>query len=214
MNDGLIEKIKEESKKYFENARPTHDWTHVERVMKLSERIGRSENADLLTIRLAVLLHDTERIREDKYNGKVCHARESVETARKILEKYNLKEELIKNVCHCIETHRFRNGNEPKTKEAKVLYDADKLDSVGAIGIARAYSFSGENNQKLYSAFEDCEPRTGYESNYTPVKEFYSKLLKVKKKMFTEEGRKIAEERHKFMIEFFNRLKMELEGGV
>lgn len=210
----LVEKVEEDAKEYFRDARPTHDWSHVERVKALSEIIGIKENADLLVLRLSALLHDTERKKEDETNGEVCHAEESERIAREILEKYRVDRTLIEKVCHCIGTHRFRNkGKSPKTTEAKVLYDADKLDCIGAIGVARAYSFGGENNQRLYSNFEECELGSGYNNNWSPVKEFYSKLKKVESRMLTKTGKEIARKRHNFMVRFFKTLERELKGA-
>ena len=211
-NQDLILKIETEAKKYFKNALPTHDWSHVLRVKKLAEVIGKAEGADLFILELSVLLHYTGRAKENEENGKICHAEEGSKLAEEILKKYNVDKETIKKVCHCISAHRFRSNNIPQTVEAKVLYDADKLDAIGAIGIGRSYSWSGEHKQKLYSIFRDYDAGTGYEKNHTPVKEFYGKLIKVKDKMLTSKGRKIAEERTRFMIAFFSRLKKEIEG--
>ncbi len=219
VKDNFIKYIEKEAKQYFENARPTHDWSHIERVKVLSERIGKNENADMFIVRLSVLLHDTGRKLEDETNGKLSHEEESGRIAKEILGKYNLKNYIIEEVCYSIKTHRFRKNNTPETIEAKVLYDADKLDAIGAIGIARAYSFSGENNQKLYSNNErgrniKNEIGTGYEEDHTPVKEFLGKLLKIKDKMLTKEGKIIAEERHIFTINFFSRLENEINGEL
>jgi len=219
MEEKIIEEIEIEAKKYFEDAMPTHDWSHIERCKKLSERIGKTENVDMSVIKLAVLLHDTGRRLEDETSGKIPHEKEGERIARKILEEYNLENSIIEKVCYCIRMHRFRGNNSmPETIEARVLYDTDKLDAIGAIGIARSYSFSGENHQKLYSEYgrdgNIDSIGSGYESEHNPVKEFLGKLIKVKDKMLTKEGKKIAEERHKFMIEFFDRLNKEIEGEL
>jgi uncharacterized protein len=214
IDNEIIYNVEREAKNYFVSSNPTHDWSHVERVLTLSERIGKSENADKYVVRLAVLLHDTGRELEDKSKGELDHTVESEKIAKEILSKYGLEKSISENIYHCILAHRFRsrNGHKPKTKEAKILYDADKLDTLGAIGVARVYSFSGENNQKLYSNFDDHNPGTGYETDHSPLKEFYSKAMKIK--LFTEEGRKIAEKRLNFVIEFFSRLEREVKGEL
>lgn len=215
----LIKEIEREAKIYFVNARPTHDWSHIERVRGLSERIGVKEDADMFIVRLAVLLHDSGRGLEDKSNGKFCHAEESEKIAREILTKYDLEKNIIDDVCYAISVHRFRKSNStPKTIESKVLYDSDKLDSIGAIGVVRAYSFSGENGFRLYSDFEEPIEKkgigTGYEKDHTVVREFLGKLMKVKDKMLTAEGKRIAESRHSFIVGFFDRLKKEVYGQL
>ena len=211
IGETLIQDIEEEAKKYFEGAPATHDWGHVERVNKLANYIGQIEGGNLTVIKLSVLLHDIGRKKEDELDGKICHAEESARLARDILEAYKIDKETIENVCYCIETHRFRNEKEPQTIEAKVLYDADKLDCIGAIGIARACSWSGEHKQKLYSDSEK-EIGSGYETEHTPLIEFGTKLSKIKERMLTKTGRKIAEDKHNFVVDFFNRLQQEIDG--
>ena len=206
IGETLIQDIEEEAKKYFEGAPATHDWGHVKRVNKLANYIGQIEGGNLTVIKLSVLLHDIGRL---KFGGEDHNI--TARLARDILEAYKIDKETIENVCHCIETHRFRNEKEPQTIEAKVLYDADKLDCIGAIGIARACSWSGEHKQKLYSDSEK-EIGSGYETEHTPLIEFGTKLSKIKERMLTKTGRKIAEDRHNFMVDFFNRLQQEIDG--
>ena len=205
-------KIEEEVKEYFRDSKPTHDFSHVERVYALCMRIGKKENADLEVLRLAALLHDIGRIKGDE-----DHEIYSVEIAEEIMNKYNIDEKTKENVIHCIKSHRYRNNTKPETLEAKILYDADKLDAIGAIGICRAYSFGGENGQKLYRMEDFLDKgidltRKLDHKRHTPVIEYKAKLSKLKDKMLTEEGRRIAEKRHKFMERFFQRLEREIKG--
>ena len=130
-----------------------------------------------------------------------------------LLSNFNYQK--IDEVCHCIETHRFRSGRKPETIEAKVLHDADRLDVIGAIGIARAYTFGGENKLQIYPP----KPRQNltkadsvYTSDWNAVYEFQVKLSKVKDSMLTGEGRRMAEGRHAFMVKFFERLEDEING--
>jgi len=205
----IIKQIEIESKKYFEDLPPSHDWSHVKRVYNLALKIGKKENADLFVLSLTTLLHDIGRKEEFIKNGKICHAIFGKELAKEILEKYNINNEIIQKVLHCIETHRFRKNLIPETKEAKILFDADKLDSIGAIGIARAYAWVGEKKISLYSNKDFLG--TGYEKEHSPMTEFTYKLSKVKDRLFTNTAKKIAEKRHNFMINFFEEIKKELE---
>lgn len=132
--------------------------------------------------------------------------------ARKILKKYGLDEEIIDKVLHCIETHRFRGKKKPKSREAKVLFDADKLDSIGAVGLGRAFLFAGEVGAKLHNKGTDLKKTRQYTKEDTAYREFMLKLRKIKDKMLTKTGKKIAQERHLFMVEFFKRLDKEIEG--
>jgi uncharacterized protein len=170
------------------NDKKSHDSGHVERVTRLAVFIAKREGADVEVVRKAAELHDIAR---DKPN----HAIEGAKMAREILRKQGYGEDFIEKVVHCIEAHSFSSGIEPKTLEAKVLSDADKLDAIGAIGVARAFMFSGEHGRSI----EDT------------LKHFEEKLLKLKDLMFTETAKKIAEERHRFLEEFYRRLKEELE---
>ncbi len=211
---GVMERIEAEAKKMFVEAKPTHDWDHIKRVLHLVRRMGAEAQADLQILTAAALLHDIGRVEADK-SGE-CHAEKGAEMAEGILEKCDFPSEKRKAVIHCIRSHRFRDDNVPKTLEAKILYDADKLDAIGAIGICRAYSYAGENGQRLYSDFEEEVRLTKVvdHSEHTPVVEFKVKLSHIKDKMLTPMGRKLAEERHKYMVSFFERLKREIEGEL
>ncbi len=206
--------IEEEVKEYFKNSKPTHDFSHVQRVYTLCMKIGKKEKADLEVLKLAALLHDIGRIKGDE-----DHEIHSAEIAEKIMDNHGIDEKTKRNVIHCIKTHRYRNDAKPETLEAIILYDADKLDAIGAIGICRAYSFGGENGQKLYrkenfSGGEIEISRKLDHVNHTPVIEYRAKLSKIKDKIMTEGGKKIAEERDRFMKTFFRRLEKEINGGL
>jgi uncharacterized protein len=210
----LFDDIKEEIKPYFLNAKGSHDWDHLERVYNLCLQIGKKENADIETLKMAAILHDIGREYEDKLNGKICHAEKGAILARKILEKHNLDKERIKKIIHCVESHRFRGHKIPQSKEAKILFDADKLDSIGAVGVGRAFLFAGEIGAKLHNRDVDMEKTEPYTKEDTAYREYLVKLIKVKDKMLTQEGKRIAEERHKFMTNFFNRLNNEIDGLI
>ena len=210
----LFAKIKKEAQRYFKNARGSHDWSHIERVYNLAIKIGKKEKADLEILKLAAILHDIGRKHQDEVNGKIDHAEIGVKLARKILEKYNLEKEKIEKVIHCIETNRFRGDKKPESKEAKILFDADKLDAIGATGIGRAFLFAGEIGAKLHNKEIDLEKTKEYSKEDTAYREFMVKLRKIKERMFTKEGKRIAKERHTYMVNFFNRLNKEVDGKL
>ncbi len=206
--------IEEEVKKYFQCASPTHDFLHVERVYALCMKIGKKMGADLRVLRLAALLHDIGRKKGDEN-----HEIHSTEMAKEIMDQHGFDEGIKKRVIHCIKTHRYRTSAEPQTLEAKILYDADKLDAIGAIGICRAYSFGGENGQKLYRKKDFSDKDTTVSKkidhrNHTPVLEYNAKLSKIKRRLMTEEGKRIAKERYKYMEAFFRRLEKEIDGNL
>ncbi len=209
----LLRQIKVEVKKYFAKAKNSHGFDHVERVYNLAIHIGKKEKGDLEIIRYAALLHDIARAKEDESKGLICHAAVGAKLAEKILQKYKLSPEKISQIVHCIETHRYRGQKKPLTKEAKVLFDADKLDSIGAIGIGRAFLFAGEVGAKVHnSPTIDVLKTTPYSKEDTAYREFMVKLSRLKDKMLTREGKKIALERHHFMVKFFEKLKNEISG--
>ena len=166
----------------------SHDRDHVERVVKLAVYIARREGADVEVVKKSAELHDIAR---DKPN----HAIESAKLAREILRREGYDEEFIERVVHCIEAHSFSSGVEPKTLEAKVLSDADKLDAIGAIGIARAFIFSGEKGRSIEET----------------LKHFEEKLLKLKDLLYTKTAKELAKERHEFLVKFYEQIKKELK---
>lgn len=208
----ILEAVRLEAKSYFRSARGSHDWDHTERVFKLCLRIGRKERADLEVLRLAALLHDIGREAEDRTNGRVCHAERSAELARRILKKHGIDEKRTAEVVRCIETHRFRGEHVPDSLEGKVLFDADKLDSLGAIGIGRAFLFAGEVGAQLHNPNIIVGETRPYTREDTAYREFLVKLRKIKGRIFTREGRKIARDRHFYMAEYFKRLNREVIG--
>ncbi|MGA2417776.1 MAG: HD domain-containing protein [Candidatus Staskawiczbacteria bacterium] len=216
INNKIIEEVKEKAKEYFVGASGCHDWSHVERVYNLALRIAKKEKADINVIKLAAYLHDIGRREEMQSKGKICHAEKGVELAERILEKYDLDKEVKENILHCILSHRYRNNHEPKTIEAKILFDADKLDSIGAIGIGRDFFFAGNIGSVLYSGKEKKLAENAREFSYTKedsaLLEYYFKLIKVKSKILTKSGKEIAKERHEYMVNFFKKFESEIKG--
>jgi len=214
-----IKEIEGMAKKYFQGASGCHDWTHVERVRNVALHIARKEGADRGIVEVAALLHDIGRKEEMKSRGAICHAEEGAILSRKILNKLRFDEETIEAVAHCVLAHRYRNEHIPQTVEAKSIFDADKLDSIGAVGVARDFLFAGHPGLgNLYTGNEKKLAATGKDYSYTEedsaVLEYEVKLKHIREKMLTRTGKAIAKERHLFMKQFFDRFWREVQGTV
>lgn len=208
----VFEAVRREARSFCKSARGSHDWDHTERVLHLCLRIGKKEKADLDVLRLAALLHDVGREEEDRSNGKVCHGRAGAEQARRLLEKHDLDADTVREVVHCVRTHRFRKKAVPRTLEARILFDADKLDSIGAVGVGRAFLFAGEIGARLHDKDVDVRKTKPYTRDDTAYREYLVKLFRVRDRISTREGKRIAAERHRFMVAFFDRLSKETDG--
>jgi uncharacterized protein len=205
----------EEARQYYPSADSAHDFDHVLRVLALAERLAHAEGAEVEIVRAAALLHDVARADEDA--GRVAdHAASGAARAQEILLARGMAPARVHAVVHAIATHRFRGTAVPQTLEAQIVFDADKLDSIGAIGIARAYAVSGALKQRLWSAVapETLATREQHTAQHTAFAEFVVKLSKVRDRLFTTTARQIAEQRHAFMVEFFTRLEREVRGEL
>jgi len=200
------------ARKFYHRARSSHDWDHSLRVYNLCERIGENEGADMTTVRIAALLHDIGRHAQDVSRGAICHARHGARMAGPAVRQLPISEDQRENVIHCIQSHRFRGTMPPRTLEARVLYDADKLDAIGAVGVARAFLFAGEVGARLHSPEADVHASAPYSRDDTGFREFKVKLCRIREKILTAEGRRIADQRHEFMELFFKRFLEEYEG--
>lgn len=200
-----------------------HNLDHVLRVYKLCLLISESEhNVDLEILIPAALLHDIARVEESHdQTGETDHAVLGSEIAEEILMRLNYDERQIIAIKHCIISHRFRTGNEPKTIEAKILFDADKLDVIGAIGIARTFMLAGQFGQSLRENGQINEylvnnsvdnGRLKDVSQHSPFIEYEIKFKKIPNKLYTEKAKAIGLERLKYMDEYFGRLKCEING--
>jgi len=210
--DELVEAVRREARTFFESSRGSHDWDHTERVRALCLRIGRREKADLGVLALAALLHDIGRGEEDRSNGRVCHGRSGAALSEGILRRHGLDLATIRAVVHCVRTHRYRGRAKPRTLEARILFDADKLDSIGAVGVGRAFLFAGEVGARLHDKDVDIRRTKPYTKDDTAYREYLVKLRRVRDRMTTREGRRIAAGRHRFMSAFFDRLGKETDG--
>jgi len=210
----LFERVQEKARRLFRGAKGSHDWDHTERVLRLCLRIGRKERADLGILKLAAVLHDIGRAEEDRSRGRICHSEAGSRLAAGILAAEGVDPASIARIRHCIETHRYRKSAVPATLEARILFDADKLDSIGAVGIGRAFLFAGEVGARLHNKGVDLAATRPYTKEDTAYREFMVKLRHVKDRIHTREGRRIAAERHRFMVAYFERLDRETEGDL
>ncbi len=207
-----IEEVKNKAESLFDGTRGSHDWEHTLRVSRLCRKIGSVEKADMDVLLVAAYLHDIGRCYQDISNGEICHAEKGAQMARSIVENLPLSHEQKENILHAVRTHRFRGMQRPETLEAKVLFDADKLDAIGAIGVARAFLFAGEVGARLHNPDMNVEETRPYSIDDTGYREYKVKLGKVKDRILTSEGRKLAKARHEFMVKFFKRFLNEYEG--
>lgn len=204
----------DEAKEYYSGAESAHDFDHVLRVLAMAERLARAENADMEIVHTATLLHDISRPDEDTRGGD--HAQMAAARAHNLVIERGMTPAQADAVAHAIAAHRFRSTTPPQTIEAKVLFDADKLDSIGAIGVARAYQVSGALNQRMWSEVspDAMATRDQHNSDHSAYAEFVVKLSKVRERLFTATARKIADDRHAYMADFFARLGREIQGEL
>lgn len=207
----VIEQIRNRAIDFFENTRWSHDWEHTLRVHNLSLHIGEKENANLEILQIAAILHDIWRKYQDESSGKICHAEKWADIARDILKQFFVEDYKIEQIVHCIETHRKRWAKIPVSLEAKILFDADKLDSIWAVGTGRAFLFAWEIWAKLHNKWVDINNTKSYTREDTAYREFLVSLNKIKDKMFTKEWKRIAKWRHDFMVKFFDRINLEVD---
>ena len=198
-------------KEKLEGAEAGHDWFHIERVWKLSKKIAENEGGNLEVIELSALLHD---IADPKFhNGDETLA---LKISKDFLEEIHVEGELIEQVLFVIKNISFKNRAEAPENpplELQIVQDADRLDAIGAIGIARTFNFGGFKNNLMYHP--EIKPNLGMnkeeykKSNGTTINHFYEKLLLLKNLMNTETAKKIASERHNFMLQFLDEFYKE-----
>ena len=212
----IIAKTEEFVREKLEGESTGHDWWHIYRVWKNSLYIAKKEDAHLFTVELASLLHD---IGDYKFHQGDETAGPKI--ARSFLEKFEVSENIIFHVCSIIKNMSFKGAevkNEIKTIEGMIVQDADRLDAMGAVGIARTFAYGGYKGQEIYNpsivpkrhkSFEDYK-----KNRTTTINHFYEKLLLLKDLMNTKTARDLAEERHFFMEEFLDRFYLEWKGDA
>lgn len=207
----LIENTVQFVKEKLKGAEAGHDWYHIERVWKLAKKIAETEECNLEVVELAALLHD---IADPKFHdGDETLA---LKVSREFLESQNTAEEIIENVLFIIKNISFKNRNDVPQNlpvELKIVQDADRIDAIGAIGIARTFNFGGFKNNLMYDP--EIKPKLNMskeeykKSNGTTVNHFYEKLLLLKDLMNTQKGKEIASERHDYMLQFLDQFYKE-----
>lgn len=204
-------KIDEARRYYDPSADPAHDFDHVLRVALMAKRIAHSEGADVEIAYVAALLHDVGRSDEEYHD----HAEAAAARAREILKSHPARK--VEAVAQAILQHRFRMGPVPQSLEARCVFDADKLDAIGAIGVARVFAYSGVLGRRLWAGVDADYAmrfkRNGRDSEeHTAHHEYVIKLSKLRERMMTKTGRGIAEKRHDVMVAFFAQLEKEVDG--
>ena len=217
MSDAPLFVTEAEAAALYTQGDAAHDFDHVLRVMHLGVHIAAAEGADATVVRLAALLHDVPVPDGEGYlAARGAHHLAAADFAHALLTARGLEPARVANVVHCIEAHRFRDQTiQPQTLEARCLYDADKLDSIGAIGIGRAFAFAGAHGSRLWTepwrtAPPDASQPAG--ADYTPVHEFVYKLQRLQATLFTGTAGDIAARRHQFMVTFFDQFDAEMSG--
>jgi uncharacterized protein len=205
----------EEARKWYVDTDPVHDFSHIERVYRMSDRLARVEGADLEIVHAAALLHDAEGTTPGSESRLEHHLR-SAEFAQRILEAEGWPQERIDAVKHCIRAHRFRDDREPPaTIEAKCIFDADKLDVLGAIGVVRVAVYAALAGTPTYTPPSSQFLETGKEipdELHSAYHEYLFKLRNVEKRLFTQTARDLARARSKYLDEFFVQLIAEFNG--
>ena len=212
----IIEATKDFVKETLKNAESGHDWSHTLRVYNNARLIAKSESVDLYIVALGALLHD---IADSKFHNGDDNIAPRV--ARKFLVQHNVDSFVIDSVIDIINNISFNKSLETNNKtnsiELDVVQDADRLDAIGAIGIARCFNYGGFKNRNLFDP--SIKPnlkmsKNEYKNSTAPtINHFYEKLLLLSDKMNTKTGKKIAKERHQFMTEYLDQFHAEWEGN-
>ena len=216
MNENTIEAAISFVKERLKNAEAGHDWFHTERVWKMAQRIAAEEpEANLLVVELGALLHD---IADEKFHNEGENF--ALSLASGFMRQNGVEADIAERVLYLIRHISFKNRGEaagPPPLELQIVQDADRLDAMGAIGIARTFNFGGFKNNRMHDpdiAPKAFNPEVYKKSEGTTVNHFYEKLLLLKDMMNTGAGKKLAEERHRYMEDFLERFLMEWEGRV
>jgi uncharacterized protein len=206
----MLDSIKRRVKKVLEGRDPAHDFQHIMRVYKNAELIGRREGADMKILLPAVLLHDL--VVYPKGSAKTSRsADDSADLSEKWLQSYGYPQDKIDRISYCIRTHSYSKRLVPTTLEGKILQDADRLDALGAIGIARTFSVGGSENRTFYNPADPfCKSSRELNDREWTLDHFQTKLLRLKKSMHTKTAKEMAQERARFMELFIKQLQKEI----
>lgn len=225
MNQEKIERIKDLVKKELTHC-AAHNFEHVMRVYNTAVKLAENEAVDLDVIEAAALLHDIGGAREiADPSGKTDHALESAKMAEPILKDLGYPEDKIRHIVDCIISHRYRTENKPKTKEAQIIFDADKLETVGAIGVARVLAWIGKNGANIYRKVDIEEyakenlggrinGRIQDKTKHSPQIQWETKDKFILDYLYTDEAKEIARERMEFTKMFYDRLEKEINNEL
>jgi uncharacterized protein len=221
-----FEKIKEIVSERLKDC-SAHDIEHVERVYNLCLYLAKDKKTDLEVLKIAALLHDIGGLEEiNDPTGQIDHAVVGAEMAGSILKDLGFSKNKIEHIQDCIISHRYKNKHEPKTIEAKILFDADKLDALGAIGLARGFVWVGRNKAKIYSKpnLEEYikDNLVGGKTNgrikdktmHSPQIEFETKWKFIKDRLHTKEAKELAQKRIEYSKSFLDKLENEATGEI
>lgn len=205
----------ERAKEWYQNVDAVHDFSHIERVYRMAERLAQAEDADLEIVHAAALLHDADGTTPGS-DVRLEHHLRSAEFADKILSGEGWPKERVEAVKHCIRAHRFRDDREPpQSIEAKCIFDADKLDVLGAIGAVRATVYAALAGTPFYAKPSEQFIQTGKEVEgelHSAFHEHLFKLKKVRSRLYTETARALALDREVYLDGFFEQLIAEING--
>lgn len=215
----IIKKTADYVRKKLEGESSGHDWWHTYRVWKIAKRLAKEEKADIFIVELAALLHDIE---DWKYHGG--SEEKNIKAIKAWLRKQKIPTEMTFRICSAVEDAVFRgekNKKKVRSKESAIISDADQLDAIGALGIARGFMFAGNFRLPMYDPkimplrnMTEKQYKNFRRSTYTQINHFYEKLLLQKDLINTKTAKKLAEERHKYMEEFLDRFYKEWEGKL
>ena len=212
MDDEFFEKLKKKAESFFEVG-GSHDFSHTERVYNLALKISENEDLDLDVVKASALLHDIARKKEDDKRCN-CHAEEGSQMAKELLRELEFPEKKTDRVVYAVRVHRHSGGITPETKEAKILQDADRLDALGAITIARMFSSGGKAGIPLHDPHKRNNIKD-YKGQKSTFEGFNRKILKITPEKFhTKKAREIAKERYSYVEEFLDRFLKEWEGKI
>lgn len=212
MDKQIIDEAIEYVKKIFEQDYSGHDFFHTFRVYKMAAAIAKQERADMMIVQLAVLLHDVDdrKLSPETYANK--------DKAVDFLRKHNMPQKTIKTICDIIDDVSFMGVDSvvPESIEGKCVQDADRLDAIGAIGIARAFTYGGNHNRAIYNPdipFKEKMTKEEYQNNIsTTINHFYEKLFQLSERMNTDTAKAIAKERDSYMRAYISEFLAEWEG--
>ena len=206
----MRDKVERKVIKLLDGRDSAHDFQHIKRVYKNAEVIGRREGADMKILLPAALLHDL--VVYPKGSAKTSKsADDSADMAEKLLKSFRYPQDKIDKICYCIRTHSYSKRLVPATLEAKILQDADRLDALGAIGIARTFSVGGSERRSFYNPDDPFwKSSRELDDREWTLDHFPTKLLKLKDSMHTKTAREMAQERARFMELFIKQLQKEL----